>query len=237
MRHLDWNVLARLGQPVMKTYRDEEDLAVHVLLDCSASMSFGEPSKLEYAARIACALGYIALSGGDAVYPRTLGSRQQPLPALRGRASYPKLARWASSVEPVGNHSLADELKLFAASGARPGMAMIVTDGMDPDLVSGIRILGGRGHEVNVLQILSDIELRPDLEGDLRLLDIESASAVEITANSITMAAYMKRLTEHNDAVAEECRRLGGRYTLLTVGMALDRFVLDVLRRNRWVAA
>src|SRR6476619_4360431 len=33
LRHLDWNVLARLGVPVTKTYRDEEDLAVHVLVD------------------------------------------------------------------------------------------------------------------------------------------------------------------------------------------------------------
>src|SRR5438105_6787237 len=58
LRHLDWNVLARLATPVTKTYRDEEDLAVHLLVDTSSSMQFGEPSKQEAAKRYACALGF-----------------------------------------------------------------------------------------------------------------------------------------------------------------------------------
>src|SRR3954462_1112722 len=76
LRHLDWNVLARLGVPVTKTYRDEEDLAVHVLIDTSPSMSFGEPCKLDCAKKYACALGFLGLAGGDAVYPRALGIRE-----------------------------------------------------------------------------------------------------------------------------------------------------------------
>src|SRR6476659_4953467 len=63
LRHLDWNVLARLEAPIMKTYRDEEDLAVHLLLDGSASMDFGESSKFEAAKRIATAIGYVGLCG------------------------------------------------------------------------------------------------------------------------------------------------------------------------------
>src|SRR5690242_7545435 len=67
LRHLDWNVLARLETPIMKTYRDEEDLAVHMLLDGSASMDFGEPTKFEAAQRMAAAFGYVGLCAGDAV--------------------------------------------------------------------------------------------------------------------------------------------------------------------------
>jgi len=237
LRHLDWNVLARLEHPVIKTYRDEEDLAVHMLLDTSSSMSFGEPVKLEYAKRLACALGFVALCGGDAVYPRAIGAREQPLPGLRGRVSYPKLARWATATEPTGTHALADELRVFAASGARPGIAMVISDAMDADVLTGIRIVAGRGHELFVIQVLSDIELRPDLEGDLRLIDVESEAAVEITANSITMRDYKKSLQRHNEALAEECRRLGGRYALVEAGTPLDQVVRDVLRREGWVAA
>ncbi|MEZ5163391.1 MAG: DUF58 domain-containing protein [Fimbriimonadaceae bacterium] len=42
LRHLDWNVLARLDTPIVKTYQDEEDLAVHLLVDLSPSMNFGD---------------------------------------------------------------------------------------------------------------------------------------------------------------------------------------------------
>lgn len=237
LRHLDWNVLARLEHPVVKTYRDEEDLAVHVLLDASASMSFGEPSKLDYAKRLACAFGYVALAGGDAVYPRAIGVKQQPHAAMRGRSSYPRLAMWANELQPEGTQTLAQDLKAFAKTGSRPGLAIVVTDAMDPDVVSGIRILAGRGHEVCVVQTLSDVELRPDLEGDLRLLDVESNSAVEITANSITFKAYTENLNNHNRTLAEECRRRGGRHTLVEVGTPLDRVVKETLKKEGWVAA
>ena len=85
LRHLDWNVLARLEAPIMKTYRDEEDLAVHLLVDGSPSMEFGEPTKAQAANKLATALGFLGLAGGDAVYLKRLGVREAPLPALRGR--------------------------------------------------------------------------------------------------------------------------------------------------------
>jgi uncharacterized protein (DUF58 family) len=237
LRHLDWNVLARLEHSVIKTYRDEEDLAVHLLVDASSSMSFGEPTKLDYARRLACAFGYVALCGGDAVYPRAIAVRQQPGSALRGRASYPRLARWTNELQPEGTQALASEMRAFAKTGARPGLAVVITDAMDPEVAGGVRILAGRGHEVCVVQTLSDLELRPDLEGDLRLLDVETAGAVEITANSITLKAYAESLAKHNGALAEECRRMGGRHTLVEVGTPLERVVKNVLKKEGWVAA
>ncbi|HXH60181.1 MAG TPA: DUF58 domain-containing protein [Fimbriimonadaceae bacterium] len=237
LRHLDWNVLARLEHAVVKTYRDEEDLAVHLLVDTSASMSFGEPSKLDYAVRLACAIGYVALAGGDAVYARTLGARSRPMAAMRGRGSYPRLARWADDLKPEGEFALAREIRSFAISGARPGLAVIVSDGMDPEVFNAVRVLGGRGHEVTFLQVLSEVELRPDLEGDLRLLDVEDKSSVEVTANSMTMREYAQRLEAHNQRLVEECTRMGGRCSLVEVGTPLDKVVRDVLRRGGWVAA
>ncbi len=237
LRHLDWNVLARLDTPVMRTYRDEEDLAAHVLLDGSPSMHFGEPSKHEAARRIACALGYVALSAGDAVYPLFLGGREPPMPAFRGRASYPRLATWATrprSGESKG--TLGRELKAFAASSARPGLILLVSDGLDPEAPPAIRTLAGRGHEVMFLQILSDVELDPDLEGDLRLLDAEGGTPVEITANSIALREYRKRLADHNAALVEAVRRVGGRHALLRPNVPLDRVIRDVLKREGWVA-
>src|SRR6185503_13864202 len=75
LRHLDWNVLARLDTPVMRTYLDEQDLAVHVIVDASKSMDFGEPTKFDRGRRLALIWGWAALNGGDALYaidPETL---------------------------------------------------------------------------------------------------------------------------------------------------------------------
>jgi uncharacterized protein (DUF58 family) len=70
LRRLDWNVYARLERPFIKLLEEEEDLAVHLLLDASQSMAWPENSpeeKLAYGVRLAGALGHIALTAGDLV--------------------------------------------------------------------------------------------------------------------------------------------------------------------------
>ena len=147
LRHLDWNVLARLDSPVMRTYRDEEDLAVHVLLDDSPSMEFGEPTKARAARDLAAAFGYVGLVGGDAVTPVRLGRREPPPAALRGRAAYGRYAAWLGRDAPtlpsptgVGEApGLAASLRAFAASRARVGVAIVLSDGLDPEAPQALR--------------------------------------------------------------------------------------------------
>jgi uncharacterized protein (DUF58 family) len=238
LRHLDWNVLARLDTAVMRTYQDEEDLGVHMLLDLSPSMEFGEPSKLEQARRLACAIGYVALSGGDAVHPRALGPREAAVRTLRGRAGYPRLAQWAETARPPERNrdTLTAAIRGFVNSGTRTGVALLVSDGLDPEISNALRALGGRGHEIWFLQILSDIEIDPDLEGDLRLLDAESGAPVEITANSYALKEYRRRLEEHNNGIVEAVRRVGGRHALVRADEPLDRVIKEVFKRGGWLA-
>src|SRR5215471_13348914 len=61
LRYVDWNVYGRLDRLYLKLFVDEEDLCLHLLLDASASMDFGAPTKLRYGARLALALGFVGL--------------------------------------------------------------------------------------------------------------------------------------------------------------------------------
>lgn len=236
LRHLDWNVLARLGHPVTKTYRDEEDLAVHLLLDGSTSMSFGEPTKWQTACGLAAAAGFIALTSGDAVFPRLLGTRQEPIGVLRGRAGFPRFAAWANSAKVEGVNALDADIRAFASSGARAGLVVLVSDGLHPAITQSVRVLAGRGHEVWMIQVLSDTEIDPDLEGDLRLIDAENTQTAEVTINSFTLNDYRKNLRDHNQALSDEALRTGGKYSLVVAGTALDKVVRDVWKREGWVS-
>ncbi len=66
-RYIDWNIFSRLDRLFLKVFTAEEDLSIHILLDTSQSMTFGEPPKIDYAKRVAAALGYIGLSNLDRV--------------------------------------------------------------------------------------------------------------------------------------------------------------------------
>lgn len=236
LRHLDWNVLARLETPVMKTYRDEEDLAVHILVDTSPSMDFGEPTKLVTAAKLACALGYVSLNAGDAVYRRALGRREPTVSALRGRAGFGRLAAWTDSLTVNGGSALSTEVRGFVNSSAAVGVAVLISDCLDPEAPAAVRSLGGRGHEVLLIQILSPEEIDPDLEGDLRLLDSETGAPIEVTANGFALAEYKRRLTAHNQGLADAVLRVGGRYALVQPGQPLKEIVQNTWKREGWVA-
>lgn len=243
LRHLDWNVLARLQNAVIKTYQDEEDLAVYLIVDVTGSMSFGEPQKQDLARRLACALGYVALNSQDAAYPVTLPMSANPSrgasgvgAALRGRSSYPKLARWSNAIPAKAPGGLASSLRDFVKASARPGLVILMTDALDPEFPTLIRVLGGRGHEVCLIQILAPEEIDPDLEGDLRLLDAETNEIVEITANRDALEGYRKNLAKHNEDLADACRRAGGRFATVPADKPLDWIVTEKLRREGWFA-
>src|SRR6187401_788000 len=76
LRQLDWNVYARLEKLFVKLFVEEEDVTITLLVDASASMASGTPSKLLFAKRAAAALGYIGLSSEDRVALSVIAGRQ-----------------------------------------------------------------------------------------------------------------------------------------------------------------
>ena len=74
-RMVDWNVYARLETLFLKLFVEEEDITVHLLIDCSHSMDWGTPNKLLVAKRLVGAVGYIALAGLDRVTASTFGKK------------------------------------------------------------------------------------------------------------------------------------------------------------------
>ena len=64
---LDWLAFARTGQPVSKEHRADEDSILRLLVDGSASLGFGSPTKLEMTTRVAASMAYLALAAGHRV--------------------------------------------------------------------------------------------------------------------------------------------------------------------------
>lgn len=107
LRRVDWNTFARLERLFLKLFVAEEELTVHLLLDTSRSMAFGDPTKLHYAQQVAAALGYIALTGFDRVTVTALGGSPpgaagtpRTLPALRGRNQALRLFQFLDDLAP-----------------------------------------------------------------------------------------------------------------------------------------
>jgi uncharacterized protein (DUF58 family) len=234
LRHLDWNVLARLDQTVLRTYLDEQDLAVHAILDCSKSMDFGAPTKFEFGRKLATILGLATLNGGDALYaldPVSLSSGR----AIRGRAGARLWMRIAESWSPDGTRGIGSVARTFAVSGHRKGVVILVSDGLDPDLPAALNILGSSGYELLFAHVLSQMDLDPDVEGDLKLVDSEIEDTVDLTVNRFALHSYKDNLTRLVTAVEQSTRRVGGRYLSFRSDEALEFAGVRRLEKGGWV--
>src|SRR4051812_8883041 len=129
LRFLDWGLFARLERLFLRLFLEEEDLHVHLLLDLSASMAFGTPSKLLYAKRVAAALGFVGLVNLDRV--GVVGFADKPLarsPVFRGR---PSLRRLLASIDALdaggaGDFNRAVRAASFTLTGR--GVVILVSD-------------------------------------------------------------------------------------------------------------
>src|SRR6266446_6504174 len=115
LRHLDWNLFARLDRLFIRLFLEEEDLHFYILIDNSLSMDFGTPTKLHYVRQVAAALAFIGLVNMDRVVIEAFNDRlTQSMPAARGRRSLWRVFDFLGKLEPAGPSDLRRALRTFS---------------------------------------------------------------------------------------------------------------------------
>ncbi len=231
LRYLDWNIYARLERFFLKLFQEEEDLTVHILVDLSASMNAGEPSKLHYAKQLAAALSYIALSNLDRLSLTTfsdrLGSSTQ---MIRGRAHLATVIDLLNDAPTGERTNLDDALKAFSLRHRARGLAFVISDFLDPvHAKDGIKRLAQHKHDILLLQVLDRTELDPDLRGDWALTDCETGEVVEVSVSPRLITDYKRRMVAYLDDLRTFSRRLGIGYVLTTTDVPIEDFILKEL--------
>jgi uncharacterized protein (DUF58 family) len=235
LRQLDWNVLARLERLFVKLFVEEEDVTVTFLLDASASMGEGAPSKLLFAKRAAAALGYIGLASEDRVVVTGLAGRvARRRVALRGSGRVFRLLADLSAIQAVeGPTDLAAAVRHAGAQLSGRGVAVLISDLLDPEADRAIRELAATGSEVIILHVLSPQELEPELEGDLRLIDRETGESRDVTIDLAAIDAYKQRLVAWQTRLAETAAKRRISYVDLVTTLPIADLVFAELRRRR----
>ncbi|MFO0915602.1 MAG: DUF58 domain-containing protein [Pirellulales bacterium] len=239
LRFIDWNMYARLDRLFLKMYLEEEDLHFYVLVDASASMDFGEPTKLWYAKQLAAALGYVALCRMDRLRIETLGQPlRAPGPVLRGRHSLWRMLEQLQRIETSDseNVSLEDGLKNFCLRNAGKGVLVVISDMMDKHgYENALRYLVANQLDVYVVQVLSPVEIDPDLAGDLRLIDAEDGDQAEITVSRPLIDRYRQTLNAFVNGLRQFCRQRGMGYVLANTQIPVENLVGTYLRQQGMV--
>ena len=236
LRQLDWNVYARLEKLFIKLFVEEEDVTVHVLVDASASMNFGDPNKLDFARRAAGALAYLGLAHLDRVSVAFLGDgHASTLRPLRGKGRVFEVFRFLSEPRPERLTGLAAAAREYAGRLRGSGPLLLISDLMDSGYLDALRDLAGTRCQLSVLHVLSPEELDPEVPPDARLVDAETGAGIEVSGDDDLVDRYRARLADWQAEIGTFCARRGGSYVSVPSEMDLADLLFDVLRRRRVV--
>jgi len=234
-RTIDWNVVGRLDRLLVKTYVHEADLPIHLLVDFSASMRIGVPSKAHYAAHLAAAMAYLGLRGLDRVglYPFT-DQLIPSLPVRHGMGQMGRILRLLRDIDPGGRTSIRAAILEFLAQTHESGLTVIISDFLSPgpDFEDGLARLAHRGDELVLLQVLDPEDLTPHSAGTTRLVDVESSQHVTLTIGQRTLDEYVRRIHAQHEALRTFSFQRGIPYFRTTTDVPIERFLHQDLRRG-----
>lgn len=232
IRQIDWNLYARAERFFLKLFVAEEELTVHLLLDTSASMDWGDPNKFTYARRLVAAFGYIVLSSLDRVTVSAFGAGGGQLPGVRGKRGALPLFAFLQKLSAGGSSDLYSACRRYVQTARNAGPLLLCSDLLDPNWQDALRALSSRSFEITVLHVLAPQEITPDFDGDFRLLDAEGGQAIDVTADLDLLRRYQENLASWRAEVENFCNGRGITYLFADTSLPVEEFVLTNMRRR-----
>jgi uncharacterized protein (DUF58 family) len=247
VRHIDWNVTARAGKAFVKVFREERELSIAVLVDCSGSMRFGaipgvsDRAKQALAAEASAVIAINAMRNRDRIGLVAFSDRTEVhLPVRRGRGHSLRLVRevMASGATPRRadlDHAL-DELRRVAK---RRAVCFLISDFLDvDDRFASALAQAGRTHDLIGLRVADPAEATlPNGSAPLALVDPEGSGEMLVALNDRARRGYAKAYGEHREKVSTAFRSAGCDLVDLTTDQpavtAITRFFRERRRRVR----
>lgn len=234
LRFIDWNIYARLERLFLKLFLEEEDLAVYVLADVSRSVDYGNPNKARYIKQVAAALGYIGLVNYNRVTVAAMSDGiVAETGAMRGRRNVARMIDFIDRLEPTGASHFADACKRFAMMNRQRGVLIVLSDFFIKEgFETGLKYVASGKYDLFCVQCLSPQEIDPDLQGDLKLKDIEDDDQAEVSITQPLIKKYKATLNAYCLSLKDYVTRRGGTYLFTSTDVPFDTLVLNYLRER-----
>jgi uncharacterized protein (DUF58 family) len=218
-RRIDYALYARTDQLFIRLFEAEDDLVMRLVVDRSTSMGFH--GKMAMAARLAGALGFVALTRRDAVNLQTFPATGLPR-RFTGRHGTGALFNSLSALAPDGGTDLdAAAADVIARSGP-PGVTVVVSDLLSPTWETALDRLPARGGEIAIIHVLASEEIDPTMIGDLEIEDAETGEQVAVSLAADTIRKYREETAAWLERVAGRCHRRGIAYSRVLADADLE---------------
>ncbi|MBI4641572.1 MAG: DUF58 domain-containing protein [Candidatus Tectomicrobia bacterium] len=233
-KYVDWNVYSRLDKLFLKIFTAEEDLTIHLLLDTSRSMAFGTPPKIDYARKVAAALGFIGLTALDRLAIASFSSKLGQIFAPRRSRNYlTAMFEFFNRIECDGETDFSKSLADYALSSKRLGKVVVISDFYDEKgLEKGLDALKFRKFDIALVHIVDEEEINPRLSGSVRLVDIETGVMRDLSITRGVLERYYETLEAFFQRLETYCMKSGIEYFRASTIIPFEDLVLRHLRQG-----
>lgn len=234
VRQIDWNVYARTDKYFIKRFLDEQEMRVHILLDCTKSM--GDRLKWTFAQQLALSLGMLVLQRDDRLSFSAVTDEKKP-PFRRKGAAYRKALTQAISLleEPSMTQSFSTNATHFLPKDST--VLFIISDCLESlsNWEKLLQKLPKFSSDVRILQVVTNEELAPTYSGDVQLEDVETSHQLNVSVSSRVLEGYERERKLHQHGLELLCRKFGVRLLQVNAEEGISHVLFHQLLRANWV--
>lgn len=235
-RSIDWRLYARLGKLFIRIYEDVEEFHLHILIDRSGSMMKPHGRKRVVALRLAVGLAYLGLINDHRVSLFSFrDDMTREMPPLNGQGHIHDILDRMRSLEFGGTTRLGSCLNAFRPHQDRRGMIFVLSDlfgrGPEASLEAVRQHLSWRA-ETHVVHVLHPEELEPDLEGEVRLRDVETGEVRQMNLSKRDLQRYRDRFEQFVERLRQECLKREIDYFTWNTSEPFENAFISLLARG-----
>ncbi|MFB6080090.1 MAG: DUF58 domain-containing protein, partial [Haloferacaceae archaeon] len=207
------------------------NLTVHVLLDASASMDYGDgdANKFEFGAKLGLGFAYLTAEENNDFQFSTFTERHERLDT--GRSNRGELLRvidLLNDADPAGEASFEGALGDYAGTIGSRSLVVVVSDFLsDPDdVVEGLTALGE--NDLVCPHVIAPTERDPAAEGDTIFVEPEAGTERRTYFAGRRASQYRDRLERHVAEIDDRCRDLRATHPVVDTGSDFFESFLSV---------
>jgi uncharacterized protein (DUF58 family) len=232
-RSIDWKIYARTDNLYIKVYDEERNLTVHVILDRSASMNYGKPTKYDYAAMLGVGFAYLALKDNEKFQFATFSDGLEFFQPRRGMAHLGAMVDYLNKTKTKGVSQFAKNMGAYGKTLSTKAMVIVISDFLYDvaEIKEGLMNLGN--NNLKVIQVLDAGERHLDIKGDVKLEDVESHGSLRTYISQRTKTEYEDKIEEHISAIGKECTALKADFHVVTTDMPIFDAFYEILAKDQ----
>lgn len=234
-RYLDWRVYARTGKFFIKRFEEERNLMLHIIVDASGSMNYGENvTKFDYASMVGLGFAYMAMSNNEKFIFNTFTEIMHPFRSRKGVNQLLNIVDYLNKLDISGKSNFKESLESYKSYITTKSLIVIISDFLYDTEELKDALGRYRKSQLFIIQVLDPGERRLSLHGDLLLEDAELGVKLRTFISRRLAQKYSDKMETHIAKLKEISENLGAEFLVATTDTPIYDTFFQILKPGKF---